>query len=457
MFYISGIFSSGNKLGLSRNRPIIASTKLKDMNESNESQTIAAASEKKSRRRTPKSGLLFTKKGRHTYVIDEPSSQVEALPPGVYKVGLSLEVGWFLSHISTGFTFDYKLYGLEKGLIERVKKTYDNTTSNLGVLLNGLKGTGKTVTSKVICQKLGLPVIVVDRKMDNVHTFLNSIPQDIVIFLDEYEKVYGESSEMLTIMDGAMNSNWRRVFLLTTNKLYVDSNLIERPSRIRYMKKFGDLLPAVVEEIVDDSLIHTQFREETLQFISTLEVISVDVVKAIVQEVNIHNEAPSNFEDVFNVEKLKGKFNVTFKDESDENNISWKSLDSGVSVSPKPNFNARHEDNWLQINGVYVGKVQKVLDFNTVIIVPHGEKKNRPKWLKGPMKIRVKESFTYHDNYVYGGEFDEFSHFRRNHEEPRGFMRGEKPSEKGEEIMAIDSVNLKHLNLVFPAESTEKK
>lgn len=42
--------------------------------------------------------------------------------------------------------------------------------------------------------------------------------------------------------------------LLTTNNLYVNENLIGRPSRIRYKKTFGNLQPEVVQEYLDDNL-----------------------------------------------------------------------------------------------------------------------------------------------------------------------------------------------------------
>lgn len=51
--------------------------------------------------------------------------------------------GFYLSKIAESFTFDYKLYGLNQKFIDYVLRTYENTTGNLGVLLDGIKGTGK--------------------------------------------------------------------------------------------------------------------------------------------------------------------------------------------------------------------------------------------------------------------------------------------------------------------------
>ena len=100
----------------------------------------------------------------------------------------------WLQRLEEKFTFDYKLYGLETSLIDRILKTYQNTSGNLGALLNGIKGTGKTVTSKIICNKLNQPVVLLESHIPGGHLYLNDIPQDITILIDEYEKIYNEDS-----------------------------------------------------------------------------------------------------------------------------------------------------------------------------------------------------------------------------------------------------------------------
>lgn len=69
-------------------------------------------------------------------------SHPERLPKGIYEVKLSM-TGFYLSKIAESFTFDYKLYGLNQKFIDYVLKTYENTTGNLGILLDGIKGSGK--------------------------------------------------------------------------------------------------------------------------------------------------------------------------------------------------------------------------------------------------------------------------------------------------------------------------
>ena len=295
------------------------------------------------------------------FILENVSTEYSKLPVAIYRVELS-KFGFYLNKLEDEFKFEYKLYGLEESLINRITKTYEHTDSNLGVLLNGIKGTGKTVSSKVICNNLKLPVIIVDVPFDGLHAYLNAIPQDIVIFIDEYEKVYEEKSTMLTIMDGALDSEFRRVFLFTTNSLYINENLLQRPGRIRYLKTFKDLSAKIVEEIIDDCLIYKEHKDKTIEFISQLETITIDIVKAICQEINIHNEPPTEFESVFNVKKMSGKYDVYQLIDGKE-----KLFRKNTKVSPRTEFDIDDaEGRSFYIDNDYMGSITKVLDKNVI-------------------------------------------------------------------------------------------
>jgi len=336
--------------------------------------------------------------GKKLY-LTHPSQEFEKLENAIYTVGVDEYGRFYLVKHSDGFTFDYKLYGLESDLINRIIKTYSATNNNLGILLNGLKGTGKTVSSKVIATQLNQPTILVESNIQGIHTFLNSISQNITIFIDEYEKIFGDSSTMLTIMDGALNSEFRRVFLLTTNELYIEKNLIQRPGRIRYLKKFEDLKPEVVEEIVNDLLIHTQFKKECVNFISNLETITVDIVKAIISEVNIHEETPSVFESIFNVKKIKGKHNVTMRDKNGE----MVEIASGVNVYPRPMYSENNQGYRFEIDGQSIGTISRVINFSTIEIEPFEDKKGEKLGFEEPLFIKIEDADIVNYAYAYDG------------------------------------------------------
>ena len=237
-------------------------------------------------------------------------SHPEGLPKGIYEVKLSL-TGFYLSKIAESFTFDYKLYGLNQKFIDYVLKTYENTTGNLGVLLDGIKGTGKTVTAKILCNYLQLPVILVQSMGSDTNDKLikylsTSIDFDCIFFFDEYEKEFRDSSDVLSFMDGTYNSIYRKVFLLTTNELKVDPNLLGRPSRIRYKKSFDNLSEETTREILNDILDDKTAIEKVIDLTHSMNIITIDLIKAIATEINIHGvEFIPEIKETFNIEFSK--------------------------------------------------------------------------------------------------------------------------------------------------------
>ena len=234
-------------------------------------------------------------------------SHPEGLPKGIYEVKLSM-TGFYLSKIAESFTFDYKLYGLNQKFIDYVLKTYENTTGNLGVLLDGIKGTGKTVTAKELCNHLQLPVILVqsmggDTNGKLIKYLSTAIDFDCIFFFDEYEKEFKNSSDVLSFMDGTYNSIYRKVFLLTTNELNVDPNLLGRPSRIRYKKSFSNLSEEVTREILNDILEDKTAIEKVIELTHSMNIITIDLIKAIATEINIHGvESLPDIKETFNIE-----------------------------------------------------------------------------------------------------------------------------------------------------------
>lgn len=264
---------------------------------------------------------VFLKRGS-VYSQTEGNFQIlDLLDSGIFQINQDPQTGeLFLVRIADNFHFGFKLYGLDNRLITHVIDTYykQPVKRNLGVLLNGAKGTGKTVTAKVLSNELSLPVILCERPYPGLSNFLASINQDCIFFFDEFEKNFrmkcddGEDcagEDLLSIMDGVYNANHCHVFLLTTNELKVNDNLISRPSRIRYLKSFGDVVDKkILEEFIDDNLNYPEYKDEIMEFIDTLTMATIDIVKSIVEEVNIHNCGIASFKDFFNVKEAVYKY-----------------------------------------------------------------------------------------------------------------------------------------------------
>jgi hypothetical protein len=292
------------------------------------------------------------------YHYGEVSSQIDVLPVGIYNIKTHPMTGKiYLCKVDEDFKFNHKIYGLEKDFVQRVKTTYNSVKDNLGILLNGVKGSGKSVSAKLICNTLNLPVIVVDGKYDYLPTFISELQQNVVIFIDEYEKIYKEDGDVLTVMDGIFKTAYKHVFLLTTNDLFINRNMLQRPGRIRYVKTYEDLTSDVVEEIIDDMLVNTSHKEDCIQSISNLAIITVDLVKSIIQEVNIHDEAPSKFIDFFNVKGSYADYTNTIPTDLvlvKEGVITKELFAENINLET---FKDLREGNYIYHNQEYFGKI----------------------------------------------------------------------------------------------------
>lgn len=305
----------------------------------------------------------------NTYWQSTKGNYTKTLSKALYNICFDERKGFYLEKTDDKFDFQHKIYGVEQGLINRVVKTYNNTNRNLGILLNGVKGTGKTVTSKLIANEIETPVLIVNHLFGGMVEFINSIKQDVIIFIDEYEKTFKERHDLLTIMDGVLTTEHRKFFILTTNETYINDNLLQRPGRIRYFKTFGNLKPAVVEEIVDDFLVHTEFKKQIIKFISSLELITIDIVKSIIEEVNIHKESPEVFKDIFNCKKITGKYNVyQITPNTDGTKTEVKIHDSVKLNRGDLSQGDDHIGDAFYMDGEYFGTIKSVMSPKSCVI-----------------------------------------------------------------------------------------
>jgi len=239
------------------------------------------------------------------------ANKVDKLPAGVYEFRVTM-TGWYLEKVRNTFTFPYKIYGSNNNILRRIKKAWQKLDGNVGVLLNGIRGTGKTVTAQVIANWVittGVPVLVVKTPVDILGDLLKRINQPLMVIFDEFEKTHKEIEHqegLLSAIDGISRNEHKRLFVFTTNTTHIDKNFLDRPSRIRYKWEFSNLDLDIINELIDDILDRDceRFRASIVSYLQTREVCSIDTVKSVIKEVNVFKEDPEAFKDILNLNEI---------------------------------------------------------------------------------------------------------------------------------------------------------
>ena len=227
----------------------------------------------------------------------------KGLKKGVYSLKYNDMMGFYL-HEDEPFTFPAKMYGDDDVIIKRAIKKFNSIERNLGVLLTGLKGSGKTVTAKKLCVESGLPVIIIPQCYAGpafIEFMTNPDLGSCVVFIDEFEKLYyGDSGDrqleqgsddMLRILDGPYTTH--NLFVFTTNTDRINECLINRPSRIFYRKNYGSLGGKLVREVAEDMLENKSYLEDLIYACSMIPFVSFDILTSIIKESNLFDEKPS--------------------------------------------------------------------------------------------------------------------------------------------------------------------
>ncbi|MDY5301835.1 MAG: GNAT family N-acetyltransferase [Candidatus Cryptobacteroides sp.] len=243
-------------------------------------------------------GVLFPIPGSAT-LLSTPGN-------GVFRIYVDARTGRIgLDKIAESFIVNFKVYGTEgKAINDHIIHTWNSDVfqksgKNLGVIFNGLKGTGKTIAAKQLCNRLGLPTIVVSKPVDGLLEFIQALNFEAAVLIDEAEKTFDEESEILLKMIDGVYNHRRKLYILTTNELTLDDNLIGRPGRIRYVKQFGNLELDVINEVIADTLEDKSLADGLIRLVNSLEISTIDILKSIIEECNITGRIPDP--NLFNV------------------------------------------------------------------------------------------------------------------------------------------------------------
>ena len=241
------------------------------------------------------------------FVLGNFGSLPEKLPLGTYTLLFNKNVGQYYLHLIDDIKIPEKIYGDIVPFAKRVCTKYNSKDRNLGVLLVGTKGAGKTITARAIANMLQLPVIVVSEGYDDPE-FISFLTDpalgNCVVLIDEFEKLYdgqnADSNKLLSLLDGPYNTH--HIFIFTANEFYrINSMMKNRPSRIHFLKEFTGLDENTVKDIGNDLLDNKDWIEELVEISQKMSECTFDVIMSICSDSNLFKESPKQVVRYMNV------------------------------------------------------------------------------------------------------------------------------------------------------------
>jgi hypothetical protein len=255
----------------------------------------------------------FIRNGNMYSVVSEEAMDLQpVLPVGNYTVKRNEMTGQFFLEMVDSFPQVPKLYGNTTRHADRILNTFFDRPNSTGIMLNGEKGSGKTLLAKTLsieAAKQGIPTIIINAAWtgDAFNKFMQDIEQQCIILFDEFEKVYDASEQeaALTLLDGVFPS--RKLFILTCNdKWRVNEHMRNRPGRIYYMIDFKGLEADFIREYCEERLDNKGYIDKIVEIASLFEQFNFDMLKALVEEMNRYKESP---QDALSMLNAKPEFN----------------------------------------------------------------------------------------------------------------------------------------------------
>lgn len=233
----------------------------------------------------------------NTYTIYDNSIQLlTSLPPQTYLVNFDKQTGFFLSKYAD-IQVSEKMYGVHNNKLTKVMSAFDVFERNLGVILSGDKGIGKSSFAKLLaveCVNSGIPVVIVNTYIPGIAEYLASFDQTVMVLFDEFDKTFksGKDSsrdaqaEMLTLFDGLAQG--KKMFVVTCNALTgLNDFLVNRPGRFHYHFRFGYPTAEDIREYLSDK-VDEKYHSEINRVVSFSRKLDLnyDCLRAIAFELN---------------------------------------------------------------------------------------------------------------------------------------------------------------------------
>lgn len=237
----------------------------------------------------------------NTYdIFDNSLRTYDKLPAQYYAVRFEQFRGFYLEKHSDIEISEDKVYGVHKSKVEKVFNSFKMFTRNLGIILSGDKGMGKSLFAKMVCVEAvnkGIPVIIIDKYIENIASYIERIDQEAVVLFDEFDKTYGDirvqegsaspQSQLLSLFDGV--SGGKKMFVITCNDIRgLSDYLINRTGRFHYHFRFEYPTTDEIREYLADKLDERFYGEINAVVAFSRRInLNYDCLRAIAFELNM--------------------------------------------------------------------------------------------------------------------------------------------------------------------------
>lgn len=267
------------------------------------------------------------------------------IPLGIYNYGFNPLIGSWGEKFNMSLPDEnVKIYGKAQQIADHCCKAWELTrkqdpNQNLGILFSGGKGLGKSLTSKLIIRELSkkYPILIVKSFTGDLVDFLSKL-EGFVIFIDEFEKIIsnrtsedkaGPSSQdtFLSLLDGVTDGKGN-LFIFTANDLHqVNDYLLSRPGRIRYHYRFESAKEKLIRDYCTDNLDNKEKIEELTESLAATRFVSIDIIKAAVDEVNMFPDDP--------IDDCLERLNIEVSHVVADLEVTYRHIPTGIVVTDK--------------------------------------------------------------------------------------------------------------------------
>lgn len=235
---------------------------------------------------------MFTQFGSQIFLRQKSGIDIDVIPAGTYGIGVTQHGEWFL-YPKNDMEVPSVTYGDTDDKSDRIIKTFlSRQGKNTGILLEGTKGSGKTLQAKMLSvalRKIGIPTISIGSPFngEDFINFMSKIKQPVMVMVDEFDKLYAEKEHqdgLLTLLDGV--GGYNKLFVLTKNDGYVSEFLRNRPSRIFYSFSYKKLPKSTLDDYLAKNLENKAFLPDFETLYNLSSDLNFDVIQSLVEELN---------------------------------------------------------------------------------------------------------------------------------------------------------------------------